>query len=54
MVIADGILVYLHNEVGPSGADIGAVAIVCGMVDEETNVVVAGLVGVGVVELKGR
>jgi hypothetical protein len=41
----------LLDDVGPGVADVGEVAVVGRVVDEETYVVVACLVGIGVVKL---
>lgn len=49
--ISDSVPMGLVNEVGPRGANVRYTAVVCSMVDQETNVIVAGLIGVVVVEL---
>ena len=46
----EGFIVGAVDEVVPGGADVGGVAVVGGMVDEEAKVVVGGLVCVLVVE----
>ena len=51
-MLADSFGVHLVDEVGPSVAYVGDVAVVGDVVDQEAYVVVAGLVGVIVVELR--
>lgn len=50
--IGESLLVDLLNEVGPCVADVGDVAVICSMVDEQADVVVSSLIGVVVVELR--
>lgn len=47
----EGLPVYLLDQVGPRVANIGDIAVVCGVVDEQANVVVPSLIGVVVVQL---
>jgi hypothetical protein len=49
--ISESLLVHLLDEVRPRVADVGNVAVIGGMVDEQTDVVVPGLVGVVMVQL---
>jgi hypothetical protein len=51
-VCCEGVLVDLVDEVGPCGADVREGTVVGGVVDEEADVVVTGLVGVLVIELE--
>ncbi len=48
--VGEGFVVGGGDEVLPGGADVGRVAMVGGVVDEEAEVVVGGLIGVLVVE----
>jgi hypothetical protein len=51
LVSCDGISMGLFDEVGPCRADVGDVAVVGGVVDEEAYIVVCCLIGVLVIEL---
>jgi hypothetical protein len=51
MMLANGFRVCLIDEVGPCVPDVGDVAVIGGVVDEETDIVVSCLIGIVVVEL---
>ena len=52
--IGESFLVDLLDEVGPGVADIGNVAVICGVVDKETDIIVPGLVGIIMIQLGGH
>lgn len=47
----DGLFVSAINEVLPGGADVGGIAVVGGLVDQDAKVEVVGLIGVLIIKL---
>lgn len=49
--VGESLLVHLFDEIGPGVADVGNIAVVCGMINKQADIVIASLVGIIVIQL---